>query len=77
MCLGVPMQIVSCEADRVIAETLGVRREISLALLETPRPVPGDYVMVHVGYAIARVDAAAAEESWAIWQAMNEGEEDA
>lgn len=72
MCLSVPMRIVSCQADRAIAETLGVRREIALTLLGEPAPQPGDYVMVHVGYAIERVEPAAAEESLAVWQAMQE-----
>lgn len=72
MCLSVPMQILSREGDRAVAETLGVRREIGLALLGEPYPVAGDYVMVHVGYAIERIDPAIAEESLALWQAMQE-----
>ena len=68
------MLIVSREANRAVAETLGVRREISLALLAPPGPAPGDYVLVHVGYAIARVDQAAADASWRTWESMLEGE---
>ena len=64
------MRIISRDGDRALAETLGVRREIGLSLLGEPAPHPGDYVMVHVGYAIERVDPAAAEESLALWQAM-------
>jgi hydrogenase expression/formation protein HypC len=66
------MQILSREGDRAIAETLGVRREIGLALLSEPYPEPGDYVVVHVGYAIERIDPEIAEESLALWQAMQE-----
>lgn len=77
MCLSVPMRIVSCKDDRAIAETLGVSREIGLSLLDGPAPCPGDYVMVHVGYAIERVDPVAAEESLALWQAMQEHGSDA
>jgi hydrogenase expression/formation protein HypC len=72
MCLSVPMRIISCDGDRAIADTLGVSREISLALLGEPVPQPGDYVVVHVGYAIERIDEAAAEETLAIWQEMQE-----
>ena len=71
------MRIVTSTGDRAIAETLGVRREIGLALLGEPAPQAGDYVLVHVGYAIERVDPAAAEESLAIWQAMRENGSDA
>lgn len=72
MCLSVPMRIISCDGDRAIAETLGVRREIGLGLLGDPAPQPGDYVVVHVGYAIERIDQTAAEETLAIWQEMQE-----
>lgn len=70
MCLSVPMRIISCDGDRAIAETLGVRREIGLSLLGDPLPQPGDYVIVHVGYAIERIEQEAAEETLALWQAM-------
>jgi len=72
MCLSVPMRIVSRDNDRAIAETLGVRREIGLSLLGEPFPETGDYVVVHVGYAIERVEADIAEESLALWKAMQE-----
>lgn len=72
MCLSVPMQIISQQGDRAIAEMLGVRREIGLALLGEPFPQPGDYVIVHVGYAIERVEPDAAKESIEIWRAMQE-----
>lgn len=73
MCLGMPMQILSIHGDRAIGEALGVRREIGLALLPQPWPAVGDYVMVHVGYAIECIDAAIATESHALWQAMQQG----
>jgi hydrogenase expression/formation protein HypC len=66
------MRIISRDSDRAIAETLGVRREIGLSLLGEPFPEVGEYVVVHVGYAIERVEADVAEESLALWQAMQE-----
>ena len=42
----------------------GVRREVSLFLLEDPRV--GDYVIVHAGFALHKIDARAAEESLAL-----------
>lgn len=74
MCLGIPMQIMSLQEDRAIAEALGVRREIGLGLLPQPWPAVGDYVLVHVGYAIECIDPAIATESQALWQAMQEGD---
>ena len=73
MCLGVPMRIISLHGERAMAEALGVRREIGLSLLPLPWPEAGDYVLVHVGYAIERVDPQLAEESQTLWQAMEAG----
>lgn len=62
MCLGVPMQVISVGEDSAIAEIDGVRREASLLMLSEPVAV-GEYVLVHAGFAIARIDADEAEET--------------
>lgn len=62
MCLGVPMQVISVGDDSAIAEIDGVRREASLLMLSEPVAV-GEYVLVHAGFAIARIDADEAEET--------------
>ncbi len=72
MCLGIPMLIISRDGERAIADTLGVRREIALTLLPEPWPEAGEHVLVHVGYAIARVDAEAAAAAQATWLAMQQ-----
>lgn len=55
MCLAVPMQVVSLEpGQEAIVELDGVRQRVSLALLEGI--TPGDHVIVHVGFALARLD---------------------
>ena len=61
MCLAVPMLIESVEADMAVAESRGVRRRVSLQLLAGAGP--GDYVLVHAGFAIQKLDAAAAQET--------------
>ena len=59
MCLAVPCRIVRLEAgDTAVVDVGGVRKAVSLALVEGVGP--GDYVIVHVGYALARLDPAAA-----------------
>jgi hydrogenase expression/formation protein HypC len=59
MCLAVPAQIVRLVADEeAVVEIGGVRKQVSLALVDGVGP--GDYVIVHVGYALARLDPAAA-----------------
>lgn len=62
MCLGVPMQVLEIHDDMVLAETDGVQREASLMMLGEPVSV-GDYVIVHAGFAISRIDPAEAEET--------------
>jgi hydrogenase expression/formation protein HypC len=62
MCLGVPMQILEINDDMAVAEIDGVQREASLMMLGDPVEV-GDYVIVHAGFAISRIDPAEAEET--------------
>ena len=55
MCLAIPAQVVELlENDGAVVELGGVRKEISLALVDGV--VEGDYVIVHVGYALSRLD---------------------
>ncbi|MDD2582894.1 MAG: HypC/HybG/HupF family hydrogenase formation chaperone [Desulfuromonadaceae bacterium] len=62
MCLGVPMKIVSRDGDTVVAEVDGVQREASIMLLNEEVAV-GDYIIVHAGFAISRLDEEYAEET--------------
>ncbi|MBP7147889.1 MAG: HypC/HybG/HupF family hydrogenase formation chaperone [Acidobacteria bacterium] len=61
MCLAIPMQLVQRTESGGIVELDGIRRAVSLALL--PEAELGDHLLVHAGYAIARVDAAEARET--------------
>jgi len=69
MCVGVPMKVVEINYPMAVAEAKGVRRTISLMLLPEDEVKEGDYVMVHVGNAIEKIDEKAARE---IWQALDE-----
>ena len=62
MCLGVPMQVLVVKDDMVVAEIDGVQREASLLMLDESVAV-GDYVIVHAGFAIARIDPEEAQET--------------
>ncbi len=62
MCLGVPMKIVSKEGDNVVAEVDGVQKEASVMLLGEEVAV-GDYIIVHAGFAISRLDEDYATET--------------
>ncbi len=54
MCLAVPARIIRIEGDMATVEVEGVRRDASIMLLEGPRV--GDYVIVHAGFAIQKLD---------------------
>jgi len=62
MCLALPARVVElCAGDNAIVELGGVRKQVSLALVEGI--AVGDYVIVHVGFALTRLDPAEAEQT--------------
>ncbi|WP_319406202.1 HypC/HybG/HupF family hydrogenase formation chaperone [uncultured Desulfosarcina sp.] len=61
MCLAIPSQIIAIENSMATIDVEGVRRSASLMLLEDA--AVGDYVIVHAGFAIQKLDEAAAAES--------------
>ena len=65
MCLGIPAQIVSLGEDGLTtAEVSGVRREVSTALV--PEAKEGDWVLVHVGFALHTIDEEEAARTLAL-----------
>lgn len=66
MCLAIPAKVVQkLDNDRAVVEVGGVRNDISLMLVDGVEV--GDYVIVHVGFAITRLDVAEAEKSLALF----------
>jgi hydrogenase expression/formation protein HypC len=61
MCLAIPSKITKIQNNMATIDVEGVQREASLLLLEDARV--GDYVIVHAGFAIQRLDEAAAQET--------------
>jgi hydrogenase expression/formation protein HypC len=76
MCLGIPARIVAIvdeEARIAKAEISGVRRDISVALC--PEAEVGDWVLVHVGFALSRIDEERARETLEALERMGEAYE--
>jgi len=76
VCLGIPAQIVElvdAEARIAKAEISGVRRNISVALC--PEAEVGDWVLVHVGFALAAIDEQQARETIVLLEQMGEAYE--
>ncbi len=61
MCVGVSARVVGIKNGVALVDALGARREVSAELLEELEP--GDYVMVHAGIAIARINGDEDEET--------------
>ena len=61
MCLAIPSKIIEIKDNMGTIDVDGVRREASLLLIEDPRV--GEYVIVHAGFAIKKLDENAAKES--------------
>lgn len=77
MCLAIPMRVVELKDGAGIAEVGGVRRKVSFALLDNVRV--GDYVIIHSGFAIQKLDEDEAEETLRLLRELagsleNEGE---
>lgn len=68
MCLSIPSKVIQIDDDNVaLVETLGVKRRVSLDLIADPVKV-GEYVLIHVGFAMEKIDTKIAEESLEIYR---------
>jgi hydrogenase expression/formation protein HypC len=67
MCLGIPMRIVSIDGLIARCEAKGVQRDASLLMLESEAVGVGDYVVVHLGYAMNKIGLEEAMAAWDIY----------
>ena len=70
MCLGIPMQIRSIDGFQAQCEAKGIERDVSLFMLQDETLAPGDFVVVHVGYAIQKISPQEAQSAWEIYDEM-------
>lgn len=64
MCLGIPGEIVEIlpdQPDLAKVDVSGVRRAINIGLITDERPQPGDWILIHVGFALSKIDEAEAK----------------
>jgi len=69
MCLAIPMQLTRIDGLQARCEAKGVARDVSLLMLQGEPLALGDFVLVHVGYALQRVSA---EEARSTWELLDE-----
>jgi hydrogenase expression/formation protein HypC len=75
MCLAIPGQIVERSADDPLfakVDVAGVRRTINVGLIEDPPIRPGDWVLIHVGFAMSRIEEEQAHEQLELLRALGE-----
>ena len=76
MCLALPVRIVELRENELgVVDLGGVRREISLSMVDDPQV--GDYVIVHVGYALSKLDIEEAERTLRLFAELGEMQADA
>lgn len=73
MCLDIPGQVVAI-VDKVLqiakVDVSGVKRAVSIALLASEQIQPGDWVLIHVGFAMSKIDEQEARETLRLLQEM-------
>ncbi len=68
MCLAIPMKLIKIEGDKGEVELSGVKKEVSLKLLREVEI--GDYLIIHAGFAIEKLNEEEAKKTLAIWEEM-------
>ena len=68
MCLAIPMKVLKIKGDKGIAECEGLRREVDVRFLKSVKK--GDFIIIHAGFAIERLDRKRAEETLELFREM-------
>ena len=79
MCLGIPGEVVELhpqQPDLAKVNVSGVRRLINIGLLSEDPPVPGDWVLIHVGFALSKIDEAEATAAMEFLESIGQAYED-
>ena len=75
MCLAIPgkiLEVTSTPESIGLVDVAGVRRRVNLGLIEEEKAVPGDWVLIHVGFALSKISAQAAEEQMRMLRVLGE-----
>jgi hydrogenase expression/formation protein HypC len=79
MCLGIPGEVIEFlpdQPDLARVDVNGVRRVINVGLLADEPPVPGDWVLIHVGFALSKIDEEEAESALAFLEGIGQAYQD-
>jgi hydrogenase expression/formation protein HypC len=79
MCLGIPGEVVEILVDRpdlAKVDVSGVKRAINIGLLENEVVEPGDWVLIHVGFALSKIDESEAKAALEFLEGIGQAYED-
>jgi hydrogenase expression/formation protein HypC len=65
VCLAIPGKIVEIDSQnpqQAVVDVVGVRRKVDLGILQDDPPIPGDWVLIHVGFAMSKISEADAAD---------------
>jgi hydrogenase expression/formation protein HypC len=77
MCLAIPGKIIEIASDNpnaALVDVVGMRRWVDLGLLEDDRPIEGDWVLIHVGFAMSKISEADAIDQMRTLEMLGENE---
>lgn len=72
MCLAIPMKVMEVDGFEARCEAKGVERQVNLFMMQDETLETGDFVMVHVGYAIQKVTPQEAQSAWELFDQVLE-----
>lgn len=80
MCLGIPGQVVSMlegyDGQLALVDVAGQQRKVNVGMLPEETFAPGDWVIIHMGFAVEKTDRAGAEEAMASLELLGRGRDD-
>ena len=79
MCLGIPGEVIELhpeQRDLAKVNVSGVRRIINIGLLADDPPVPGEWVLIHVGFALSKIDEQEAAAAMQFLEGIGQAYED-
>jgi hydrogenase expression/formation protein HypC len=77
VCLAIPGKIIELQSETdstALVDVAGVRRRVNLGLIEEEKPVPGDWVLIHVGFALSKISAQDALDQMRMLRVLGEDE---
>ena len=77
MCLAIPGKIIEISPDNpdsALVDVVSVRRRVDLGLLQDDRPQPGDWVLIHVGFAMSKISEEDAVDQMRMLNILGENE---